>query len=189
MRQFPDHSRWPRFSAPAISTWLLAVVFSWIAYHGHLYAAARGNGQKAVSDEKAQERMASTKNERSPDSIERCARLYRGKRYASARTCFEVLAKADPQNPLFSFALGYCHYRLGDYQKAETWFKRSVEHNPKDGDARFMLGSILARLHRYPEALTQLRLAMRLGMETENPARAIRRADRYSSNQRRNRTS
>ena len=57
--------------------------------------------------------------------------------------------------------LGLLYAKAEDPAKAETWFRKAVELNPKDTESRFQLGLALDALGRVDEALPELEAAFR----------------------------
>lgn len=103
-----------------------------------------------------------------------CAEHYQAGRHAQARDCYShVLTQAGGSAPIF-FALGYCHYRLGEHALAERRFRESIALEPQDGDARFMRALALAHLRREREAVAELKRALALGLVSEDPKEARR---------------
>jgi len=108
--------------------------------------------------------------------LRRCAALYRDERYRRARDCFRALAgrPGQPPSPVLLYALGYCHYQLGEYEAALRRFRQSRARQPRDGDTLFMMGMTQVRLRRHRRALASFRRALELGLQSESPAEARR---------------
>jgi protein O-mannosyl-transferase len=74
------------------------------------------------------------------------------------RTLWEHALAIDPH-------CAHCNKGLAHYQatsgEAETRFRRLLDANPADVDARTRLGSVLVQQRRFPEAETELRRALR----------------------------
>lgn len=60
------------------------------------------------------------------------------------------------------YNLGLKSYESGDYESAETFFKRSVELDPEFADAYFNLGAIYKKLKKYPFAINSFQKAVEL---------------------------
>jgi tetratricopeptide (TPR) repeat protein len=60
----------------------------------------------------------------------------------------------DPESPSFMDTYGWVLYKLGEYEEAEIWVKKSIEH-PEDDSAVVLehYGDILYKLGRHQEAL------------------------------------
>jgi Flp pilus assembly protein TadD len=66
---------------------------------------------------------------------------------------------AEPDKPSVQLLAGRAYLGSAQLRRAEQAFLRVIELDPTDHYARFALGRTLQRLGRYPEALTQLRIA------------------------------
>ena len=125
------------------------------------------------------ERSAPEDPWRGPDHPRRAwladrAAHYQARRYGQARDCFTGLLAQGSDAAALRYALGYCHFQLREFPAAQQRFREAVARTPKDGDLRFMLGMTLAQLGREKEARDELRLALRLGLQSEDPAEARR---------------
>jgi len=80
--------------------------------------------------------------------------LVNAKRYADARTQFEVLVKDYPQNAEVNMAVALLALQANDYDAAEVQLKRVLELDYKDPDAaRLYLGQVNEERKRFDEAL------------------------------------
>lgn len=131
----------------------------------------RRNGQQTRAF-----RPPRTRSRAAGAELSRCAALYRDERYGRARDCFRALVERSgpPSSPVMLYALGYCHFQLGEYEAALRRFVQSSARQPRDGDTRFMIGMIRVRLRRYRRALTSFRQALKLGLQSESPPEARR---------------
>jgi len=82
-----------------------------------------------------------------PEAKAEAKRLYKeGVKYGlaglfpQAIQILEQSIKLDPENPDAHFALGHAYYDLKQYRNAIESFKKAVELNPKDAEARDRLG-------------------------------------------------
>jgi tetratricopeptide (TPR) repeat protein len=75
---------------------------------------------------------------------------------------WEEALRRDPGDARCNIALGERLLRAGEYGKAERHLRRAVARltirngNPRDGEAHYLLGLVLARTHRYAEAIDAL---------------------------------
>jgi tetratricopeptide (TPR) repeat protein len=56
---------------------------------------------------------------------------------------FNRAVDLDPEDPDYSFNLGYANWLAHDPQSAVYWLRETVRRNPADGDAHFVLGTAL----------------------------------------------
>lgn len=76
------------------------------------------------------------------------------KKFPEARTQFELLLSAHPQNAEVTMAVALLAMQANDYDAAETQLKRALELNYKDPDAvRLYLGQLSEERKRYDQAL------------------------------------
>ncbi len=68
-------------------------------------------------------------------------------------------ANSDPQ---LAMTLGMAYQQAGDPAKAEPWFRRVIDANPKNPDAMYQLGKALVSLGRAADAVDHLKKAMEL---------------------------
>src|SRR5258706_5025208 len=78
------------------------------------------------------------------------------KRYLAFFVCAILLAQRTPLDSAWDLLA------KGERQAAARAARRIIETNPRDGEARLFLGSILAEDGRAPEAILHLREAVRL---------------------------
>jgi tetratricopeptide (TPR) repeat protein len=73
----------------------------------------------------------------------------------------------DPDDPDYSFNLGYAYWEARDPQAAAYWLRETVRRNPSDGDAHFVLGTALLASGSAAEGARELELARRLSARYE----------------------
>lgn len=93
------------------------------------------------------------------------------------------------------FHTGVKFYNKGQYKKAAKHFKKSINKNPRNWDARYHLGICQRQLHHYSKATNQLKLALKfspakstirsyihveLGLSWEGRGDYSRAADNYA---------
>jgi tetratricopeptide (TPR) repeat protein len=79
-----------------------------------------------------------------------------------------------PDSAAYLDSLGWVHYRLGNFEQAEHWLRRSIElGGDADGTVLAHLGEVLAALGRDPEAREILRRALDLGPEHPDLVREL----------------
>ncbi len=66
---------------------------------------------------------------------------------------------AEPDKPSVQLLAGRAYFHSAQLRRAETALTRTIELDPADHYARFMLGRTLQRLGRLVEALGQIRMA------------------------------
>ena len=57
--------------------------------------------------------------------------------YAHAKEYYEQLAKEHPENEHFNYYLGVCYFKLGDTDKALSYFKKTSSGITKSSDYEF----------------------------------------------------
>jgi tetratricopeptide (TPR) repeat protein len=60
----------------------------------------------------------------------------------------------DPDNGAFLDSLGWAHFRKGNFAEAEKYISAAAEKMPENSDVQDHLGDVLARLRRWPDAIT-----------------------------------
>jgi tetratricopeptide (TPR) repeat protein len=75
---------------------------------------------------------------------------------------FDQAVKADPDDPDYTFNLGYAYAVERDPQAAIYWLRETVRRNPADGEAHFVLATELAAVGSGTEAQRERELARRL---------------------------
>lgn len=80
---------------------------------------------------------------------------------------FTKAAEIDPDDPDYSFNLGYAYWQDRDTQAAIYWLREAVRRNPADGDAHFVLGTALAAAGNAAESAREKELARRLSSTYE----------------------
>jgi arylsulfatase A-like enzyme/Flp pilus assembly protein TadD len=86
----------------------------------------------------------------------------RGRQYPAAVTHLTKAIELQPDAMMAHYELGLALYETGDWRKAAGHFEIVASRMPRWADARFSYGSVLARISRVPEALTELRAALDL---------------------------
>ena len=85
---------------------------------------------------------------------------FRVEDYVQAKTYYEQLVQEHPENDHFNYYLGVCYFKLGDTDKALTYFKKASSGNSKTGDYEFeyyLARSFHMGLH-FEEAITHYML-------------------------------
>jgi tetratricopeptide (TPR) repeat protein len=75
---------------------------------------------------------------------------------------FTEARKLDPADFDYTFNLGYAYWIEGDQQAAIYWLREAVRGNPADGDAHYVLGSVLTATGSDTEGAREKDLARRL---------------------------
>lgn len=84
--------------------------------------------------------------------------LMDNKRYREARVQFQALTEAFPDRPELSFTLALLSLELGDLERAESEFRKSLDDGKKDRDAvYYYLGQVYETGKRNDEALQHYR--------------------------------
>lgn len=87
------------------------------------------------------------------------AESYLGKAIALARERADIDVGTEAK---VSSDLGTCYYQLGDYRKAEQWFRAAIRKDPGLSDARYNLINLMLKEERRDEAKAAMREAARL---------------------------
>jgi tetratricopeptide (TPR) repeat protein len=95
--------------------------------------------------------------------LQRAATLQTGR----ATYYFNAAAQSDPDDPDYSFNLGYAYWFERDTQAATYWLREAVRRNPADGDAHYVLGAALTAAGGIAEAGREKELARRLSSTYE----------------------
>src|SRR5208283_134779 len=83
--------------------------------------------------------------------------------FAQAREAAEKALALDDKLPEALTALGIVHFWSDwDWDSAEQKFRRAIELNPSDSNARLFLAHLFSNLTRHSEALEEIHLAHRL---------------------------
>jgi tetratricopeptide (TPR) repeat protein len=86
----------------------------------------------------------------------------------------QMAVEQRPDSAAYLDSLGWVHYRLGNFEQAEHWLRRSIElGGDADGTVLAHLGEVLAALGRDPEAREILRRALDLGPEHPDLVREL----------------
>lgn len=86
----------------------------------------------------------------------------KGQAGASARSFFEKALAADPDDPDYRFNLGYAAYLARDLPAAIDSLREAVRRNPSDGEAHYVLGTVLLWSGAEAEGTRERDLALRL---------------------------
>ena len=87
------------------------------------------------------------------------AALLQQGRFERARKLFHEALEKDPQRAEAYNAMGVTYYARGDLDEALAWYKRSLEADPRFGDAFYNLACVYALQQRRELAFRYLRLA------------------------------
>jgi len=79
-----------------------------------------------------------------------------------ATVFFNKAADADATEPDFFFNLGYAYWSQRDAGAASYWLREAVRRNPADGEAHYLLGTVLTASGSPAEAGREKELARRL---------------------------
>ena len=91
------------------------------------------------------------------------ARLYiSGQKFDLAKATLEHGIAMYPQMHLFNTQLGYMHFRMGDYNKAEQAFRKSINMDPESPSSYAYLSEVLLRQNRADEALQVLQQGLQV---------------------------
>jgi tetratricopeptide (TPR) repeat protein len=82
-------------------------------------------------------------------------------RMEEARTVLSPIERRAGGDAVTAVALGIRYKRANAWTDAETWLRRALELKPKDIDAQFQLGQVLAAKKQYDEAIQVLNAAAR----------------------------
>ena len=80
-------------------------------------------------------------------------------RFEKARHKFQDVVQKDPQRAEGYNGVGVTFYARGDYDEALAWYKRSLEADPRFGDAFYNMGCVYALKQRKQLAFRYLRMA------------------------------
>ncbi len=86
----------------------------------------------------------------------------RGERLEEAREMIELAVKIDPTNPSFLDSLGWTHYKLGDYAKAELYLKEAARYDTASATIQEHLGDVYQKLQMNELAIAAWRRALLL---------------------------
>ncbi len=131
----------------------------WIAL-AQVYEKAKRFPEMAQAIDEA-EKLSKTKEDRETVYFMRGAMYERQKKYDEAEAQFRKVLEINPDN---ASALNYLGYMLADrcvrLQEALQLISKAVEREPGNGAYLDSLGWVYYRLSRYPEAETNLKLAL-----------------------------
>ncbi len=80
--------------------------------------------------------------------------ILRGNHQSALRE-LEGLRRVSRRDPEFYYLEGLAYFGLGEYEKAETSFKKAVKLNPDYSEARTSLGGIYLELGRWDDAIRE----------------------------------
>jgi tetratricopeptide (TPR) repeat protein len=87
------------------------------------------------------------------DIRRKLAKIYKdSKKIGEAKNEYLILTKMDPDNFENYFALGEIFYEAGVLDKAQSYLRKSVQLNVKNGAAHYLIGQIAYRSNNFPEA-------------------------------------
>lgn len=131
----------------------------WIAL-AQVYEKAKRFPEMAQAIDEA-EKLSKTKEDRETVYFMRGAMYERQKKYDEAEAAFRKVLEINPDN---ASALNYLGYMFADrgvrLQEALQLISKAVEREPGNGAYLDSLGWVYYRLSRYPEAETNLKLAL-----------------------------
>jgi tetratricopeptide (TPR) repeat protein len=87
------------------------------------------------------------------------AALLQDGRFERARKAFQEAVQRDPQRPEGYNGVGVTFYARGDLDEALAWYKRSLEADPRFGDAFYNMACIYALQQHKDLAFRYLRMA------------------------------
>jgi len=82
------------------------------------------------------------------------------KDYATARTKYEAVLDAEPNNLLALSNVGVIYYQQGKLQDAESFLRRAVALAPNDAESRALMGVVYFRRGKTEEAFAELTRAI-----------------------------
>ncbi|MBY0563423.1 MAG: tetratricopeptide repeat protein [Hyphomonadaceae bacterium] len=100
----------------------------------------------------------------------------RGERLAEAMALIERAVALRPSSAAIIDSLGWAHYRLGNYERAQELIERAVTLEPADPTLNDHLGDVYWRLGRRTEARFQWRRTLTLN--PDNPAQIQEKLER-----------
>ncbi|MFB3854237.1 MAG: tetratricopeptide repeat protein [Vicinamibacterales bacterium] len=80
----------------------------------------------------------------------------------NARYYFQKALETDPDDPDYRFNMGYASYLAKDRAAAVTWLRDAVRRDPADGEAHYLLGTVLLETGAQTEGNRERDLALRL---------------------------
>ncbi|MFD8495982.1 tetratricopeptide repeat protein [Amycolatopsis sp. NPDC059657] len=92
-------------------------------------------------------------------AFRRAEALVERRRPLDALKALEPLLDEESDKPSVQLLAARAYFHSAQLNRAERAFTRVLELDPTDHYARFVLGRTLQRMARYPEALTQMRMA------------------------------
>ena len=113
-----------------------------------------GNTQYAVVEYRQVLKMGGFDDKvKEVDIRRKLAKVYKEtKKIGEAKNEYLILTKIDPDNYDNYFSLGEIFYDANVLDKAQSYLKKSVQLNVKNGAAHYILGQIAYRSNTYPEA-------------------------------------
>ena len=99
----------------------------------------------------------------SPESLsDRALEMAQQKRFAEAEKLWKQALAVSPDHFSSSFNLGFLYYSRGQFALAEPCLARAAKLEPKDFNARYILGAALQQLGRSDDALREWRAALKI---------------------------
>lgn len=89
----------------------------------------------------------------------------RGIKLEEALGLIQRAVSIDPDNAAYLDSLGWVHYRLGHYDQAETYLRKSAKGSRSDPTILEHLGDVLVRRGKLSEAVDAYRVALENGAE------------------------
>jgi tetratricopeptide (TPR) repeat protein len=90
----------------------------------------------------------------------RALEMAQQRRFVEAEKLWRQALDADPRLFSAAFNLGFFYYSQQQHEKARPYLERAVASQPKDFNARYVLGATLAQLGRGDDALRKWREAL-----------------------------
>ena len=138
--------------------------------------ACNRNRQQAVNNASESSANAGADHQAEAKAlVEKGKNLYRDDRDSQALEAFQQAVQLDPNLPEAHFRLALAYEAVkkdqeaeAEYKKAVESYKKYLEENPKDAEARYDLGQVYAGLHQYSDAARELKQATKI--KSDDPA-------------------
>lgn len=83
--------------------------------------------------------------------------------YEDAISIYYSVLERQPRFWLSNYNLGYCYYKIGNFEEAERYLRRAISLNPtEDADQHIYLGLVQMKTNRLDEAAASIRQAIEL---------------------------
>ncbi|MFW6051989.1 MAG: tetratricopeptide repeat protein, partial [Myxococcota bacterium] len=102
-------------------------------------------------------------------------RLFRAKRYDKAEELYRKAWQFLPDNSATALGLALVHERKEEMGQAMGWARKAIELSPRDGDAHFLLGTMLENTGDEEGARRAYRKAAQLDPRDKRPRYRLRR--------------